>query len=163
MQSHHLYARCASSTTMAARLSWYRVDANIACHFGLRSQDSGLPKIRLKFPSMISRSLCTPSCAAHRPSFAASLRATEGDTITIITLSDFGLLSFSLTIGKSWSLKLFPKPVGSRATTSPPATSQNLNQTLFLFRLQFANAGNILPNRTNSILCLHVRCRFRFP
>ncbi len=86
MQIHHLYVTCASSTTMATRLSWYRIDANIACHFGLRIQDSGLPKIRLKFPSMISRSLCTPSCAAHWQSFAASLtwsfmRATKGDTI----------------------------------------------------------------------------------
>ncbi len=124
MQTHHLYATCASSLTMAARLSWCRVDANIVRHFVLRIQDSLLPKIRLKFPSMISRSLCTPSCAAHRPSFAASLtwssmRATEGDTITVIALPDFGL-SFSLTIGKSWSFKLFPKPVWSRATTSPP-------------------------------------------
>ncbi len=86
MQTHYLCATsCSSSMTMATRLSWYRVDANI--------QDSGLQKIRLKFPSMISRSLCTPSCAAHRPSFAASLtwssmRATKGDTITIITLPD---------------------------------------------------------------------------
>ncbi len=114
MQTHHLYVTCASSMTMTARLSWCRVDANIARHFVLRIQDSLLPKIRLKFPSMISRSLCTPSCAANRPSFAA------WDTITVIALPDFGLLSFSLTIGKSWSFKLFPKPVGSRATTSPP-------------------------------------------
>ncbi len=72
------------------------VDANIAHRFGLRIQDSGLPKIRLKFPSMISGSLYTPSCAAHRPCFAASLtwssmRATKGDTITFIALPDFGL------------------------------------------------------------------------
>ncbi len=46
MQTHHLYATCASSTTMATRLFWYMVDANIARHFGLRIQDSGLPKIR---------------------------------------------------------------------------------------------------------------------
>ncbi len=109
MQTHHLYATCASSTTMATRLFWYRVDTNIAHHFGLRIQDSGLPKIRLKSPTttpppMISWSLCTPSCAVHKPSFAASLtwsymRATKGDTITIIALPDFGLPSFSLTIG----------------------------------------------------------------
>ncbi len=40
MQTYHLYATCASSTSMATRLSWYRVDANIARHFGLRIQDS---------------------------------------------------------------------------------------------------------------------------
>ncbi len=28
--------------------------------------------------------------------------------------------SFSLTIGNTWCIKLFPKPVGSRATTSTP-------------------------------------------
>ncbi len=32
-----------------------------------------------------------------------------------------------------------------------------------LVRGSMANAGNILHNRANSIPCLHVRCRFRFP
>ncbi len=40
MQTPHLYATCASSTTMATRLSCYGVDANIARHFGLRIPDS---------------------------------------------------------------------------------------------------------------------------
>ncbi len=40
MQPHHLYATCASLMSMAMRLSWYRVDANLGLHFGLRIQDS---------------------------------------------------------------------------------------------------------------------------
>ncbi len=102
MQPHHLYATCASLMSMVMRLSWYRVDANLGLHFGLRIQDSDTKnkaEIPLRDFSIIVHAKL---CGTQTEFWGPSMRATKGDTITIIALTDFGLPSFSLAIGNSW-------------------------------------------------------------
>ncbi len=48
MQIHHLYATCASSTTMVMRLPWYRVDANIG--FWIENPGFGATKNKAEIP-----------------------------------------------------------------------------------------------------------------